>query len=738
VVKLKIIYRFHIVLYVDSIGQQLSIRYAHRGPALLFNMKNKKLNNSIALTHLSVFLLGTSMSAVWADDEFGEDAFMEDFPVILSVTRLPQKTNEVPASVTVIDREMIDASGATEIAELFRLVPGFQVGHYIGPDGQRTSVSYHGNSDQYARRMQVLVDGRSIYLPSTGGVSWDDLSIGMNEIDRIEVIRGPNGVTYGANAFQATINIITLHAGATHGNEYSLISAGPKEYQAGVRVGGSRGALDYRINLQYETSEGFDKSVEFFKDRNDDSDTLKLNIRTDYQMGVNNTLNLSLGYTTGTREIGHSVGGLNEQKDPLAPLFDPVRDQQVKSSYQNLKFQHIISSEQEVNLQIYHNVHNLENSFQTALISEMLGVTPAVLAGFGVDDGPLSRNLTLFDERVGIELSHQFRLGSGIRFVWGGELRQDRFRGYDWVGGTSETFSNNSQRLFFNGEWSPAERWTVNIGDMLEKSDYMDMKHSPRLAVSWDIAKQHYVRMGISRAWRSPTFIESEFDYSLIVSPIIYDQKFISSEGLRPERIDVKEIAFGGGGRTSGIEYELRLFQEDMADILVMPTDDSCALVPADITNGVCAVVTNDGQSHVNGSELALTFYPLQPGSKLRIGYSRLHPSGEIADYYAPYRSRDVADLVPEETLNILFSQKVGKDGLLGVNFYRVSSMQFMAGDPTDGFSTINISYHHPVNILGHKAKMSVIAQDYLGSYFDFEKETVTKSQLYLGIKGDF
>lgn len=679
-------------------------------------LRSKLFSNSILDISVGVLMLGIVFSPSMASEEFGEDPFMEDFPVILSVTRLPQKTNEVPASVTVIDREMIDASGATEIAELFRLVPGFQVGHYIATDGHRTSVSYHGNSDQYARRMQVLVDGRSVYLPSTGGVSWNDLSIGMNEIDRIEVIRGPNGVTYGANAFQAVINIITLHSSATHGNEYSLISAGPKEYQAGVRVGGSRGALDYRFNLQYETSEGFDESIEILDDLNDDRGTLKLNIRTDYQIGVNDSLNLSLGYTTGTRQVGNSEGGLEEL---LEQLLDPVHDQQVTSSYQNLKFQHIISSDQELNLQIHHSVHDLENSFQTALISEILLAYGAPYPP-GYPDGPLNRNLSLFDERVGIELSHQFRIGEEIRAVWGGELRQDRFRGYDWVGATGETFTNNSQRLFFNGEWSPAERWTVNVGDMVEKSDYMDMKHSPRLAINWDIAKQHYIRMGYSRAWRSPSFIESEFDYSLVVIPGPYEfQLYLNSEELRPEQIDVKEIAFGGGSRTGGVGYELRLFQEDMRDILVLPA----------------GIVTNDGQSHVNGSELALTLYPLQPGSSLRIGYSRLHPSGETETRYAP---RDIADLVPEETLNILFSQKVGKDGLLGVNLYQVSNMQFLAGSKNDGFSTMNISYHHPINILGHKAKMSLMAQDVLGNYFDFEEETVTKLQIYLGIKGDF
>ncbi|MDH3354322.1 MAG: hypothetical protein OEL79_03805, partial [Chromatiales bacterium] len=123
------------------------------------------------------------------------------------------------------------------------------------------------------------------------------------------------------------------------------------------------------------------------------------------------------------------------------------------------------------------------------------------------------------------------------------------------------------------------------------------------------------------------------------------------------------------------------------------------------------------------------------PGSTLRISYSKLTPSGETDTRYV---LKNIADLVPEETLNLLFSQKIGRGGLLGVNLYQVSRMQFIAGNMNSGFSTMNISYQHSINILGHDAKVILGAQDVLGNYFDFSKETVTKPKIYLGIKGGF
>ena len=90
--------------------------------------------------------------------------FFQDVPVVLSATRLSQPVSESPASITVIDREMIEASGAIEIPDLFKLVPGFQVGHANNStNGPITTVTYHGLTDRYARHMQVLVDGRSVY-----------------------------------------------------------------------------------------------------------------------------------------------------------------------------------------------------------------------------------------------------------------------------------------------------------------------------------------------------------------------------------------------------------------------------------------------------------------------------------------------------------------------------------------------------------------------------------------------
>ncbi len=113
---------------------------------------------------------GSAVAAV------SEADFLDEVPVVLSVSRLSQPVNDAPASVTVIDQEMIRASGFRDIPDLLRLVPGFSVAY---TRDNTWAVGYHGMADAFSRRFQVLVDGRSIYNPHLGAVNWGDLPLAM-------------------------------------------------------------------------------------------------------------------------------------------------------------------------------------------------------------------------------------------------------------------------------------------------------------------------------------------------------------------------------------------------------------------------------------------------------------------------------------------------------------------------------------------------------------------------------
>ena len=159
------------------------------------------------LTILSLF--STSSPAFVYSAELDENQLESvSVPEVLTPVRLKQPHTEVPASVTVIDPDMIAASGVRELPEVLRLIPGMVVSARSGWD---YVVSYHGTNRRNSHRMQVLIDGRSIYQAGLATIDWSDIPLAMEDIERIEVTRGPNTAAYGANAFLGIINIITKH-----------------------------------------------------------------------------------------------------------------------------------------------------------------------------------------------------------------------------------------------------------------------------------------------------------------------------------------------------------------------------------------------------------------------------------------------------------------------------------------------------------------------------------------------
>jgi iron complex outermembrane receptor protein len=229
-------------------------------------------------------------------DNFSEDYFYDDLPVVLSATRLSQSQADTPTAITVIDRKMIQASAALNIPDLLRLVPGFTIGFYAG---SRATVSYHGHTDEYARDMQVLIDGRSIYDPVYGGIPWSEISLNLDEILRIEVIRGPNAAAYGSNSYAGVINIVTDRIENMPSNMASTtIGYGQTRY-IDASHSGQHGELQYRLSASYNEDEGFD-------DRDDSSRTKWLKFTSDYQLDENNSLNAEVAVAGGNYDEGHA------------------------------------------------------------------------------------------------------------------------------------------------------------------------------------------------------------------------------------------------------------------------------------------------------------------------------------------------------------------------------------------------------------------------------------------------
>src|SRR5258707_874196 len=154
---------------------------------------------------------------------------------VTSVSRKAEKISEAPAAISVITQDDIRRSGVTSIPEALRLAPGLEVARL---DASQWAISARGFNDVFANKLLVLQDGRSIYTPLFSGVFWDVQGTMLEDIDRIEVIRGPGATLWGANAVNGVINIITRGAKDTQGLLITAGAGSEERGMAGIRYGG--------------------------------------------------------------------------------------------------------------------------------------------------------------------------------------------------------------------------------------------------------------------------------------------------------------------------------------------------------------------------------------------------------------------------------------------------------------------------------------------------------------------
>ena len=240
---------------------------------------------------------------------------------VTSVSKKAESRNSAAAAVTVISAEDIQRSGMTSIPEVLRLVPGVQVARI---DASRWAISIRGFQQEFSNKLLVMIDGRSLYTPLFGGVVWEEQNLSIDDVERIEVVRGPGGTIWGANAVNGVINIISKKAEDTQGI-HAKVFGGTQEYGLGVRVGGQVGdATHYRVSLNGEKIEDYD----FNQNHNgiDEFGQLRLGLRSDTKISETQEVTVLMDYFDLDREAGGGVSGAG----PFFPIvgFDKEHHQQ--------------------------------------------------------------------------------------------------------------------------------------------------------------------------------------------------------------------------------------------------------------------------------------------------------------------------------------------------------------------------------------------------------------------------
>ncbi len=201
---------------------------------------------------------------------------------VTSVSRKPQKLSETPAAVYVISGDEIRRSGATTLAEALRLSPGVEVARI---NSSTWAVTIRGGNDRFSNKLLVMVDGRTVYTPLFSGVYWDSQDLPLQNVERIEVIRGPGASSWGANAVNGVINVITKSAAETQGWTVEGLAGTEERAQGFVEYGGRLGPAAWaRGYLRYAARDSGGEALGVEAD--DEWEDLRGGVRADGEVGT--------------------------------------------------------------------------------------------------------------------------------------------------------------------------------------------------------------------------------------------------------------------------------------------------------------------------------------------------------------------------------------------------------------------------------------------------------------------
>ncbi len=627
-----------------------------------------------------------------------EADFFDELPVVLSVSRMSQPVSEAPAAVTIIDQDMIRATGFRDIPDLLRLVPGFSIAY---TRDNTWAVGYHGMAESFSRRFQVLVDGRSIYNAIYGEVNWGELPLSVDDIERIEVVRGPNAAMYGANAFLAVINIITKDPSQTPGAFASFQYGEQGMSGVTLRYGGMQDDLRYRMTLSAQNRDRFETDAfdgDIPLQVHEESQTYFINGRADYRLSVTDELSAQFGLTVGDWQAGYSL-------HPDEPV-----GQDVSAQYIQLKFRRTHSADNEWMVHAYFSRNVMDAPNITPLVPPVSPVATPYMLDAGRD---------LEQTRANIEFQENRRFSPEWRMVWGAELRRETVESKYYFD-THDKLSGTLSRAYANLEWRARPDLLVQGGAMLEHHYLTGADISPRVALNYTVGEGHTLRLSLSQAYRSPTFFEQKGNlayYTTTGIPVL--QLYAPSDPLQPERILSREIGYVGQYAALNMQLDAKLFHDTIDDYINHRVKDE---------NGVNVyprLFSNRDDFTVRGGDLQLSWRPL-PALQLSAQYARafIHADASI--------DKGLQRSAPRDNFSLLARYDMGQGWMASTGVYQLARMLWLSGGNTILTHTrVDARLARRWKWQGREVEAAVVGQSLGGDYEEFRHTNVFSRRVY-------
>lgn len=507
---------------------------------------------------------------------------------ITSVARKPQKIADAASAIYVITQEDIRRSGMTSIPEILRTAPGLHVARITSG---KWAITSRGFNSLAARYLLVLVDGINVYSPTFGGVNWDEIDTLMEDIERIEVIRGPGATMWGADAVNGVINIITKKAHNTQGVH---LSAGGGNYEEGfgsVRYGGNLGDnAAYRAYVKYFNRDSYKNPPG--EDNSDRWHVGRAGFRMDWAGGNEDALTLQGDFYSGNaRET--------LKRSFLSPPYSIIDTNTLDICGGNLltRWNRTISDSSDLQLQIYYY--------------------------HAVRDDVIYRDML---DRFDADFQQRFRPGKAHEIVWG--LRYN-FEDHDLRDSASVSFDPDRRRLnLFSGFWQDEitlveDHLNLVFGTKVEHNHYTGFEVQPSGRLLWKPHHNNTLWAAVSRAVKTPNRINRDFELNWVV-----ERRFgflWNVVGLPNRDFDSEEcIAYELGYRThfsESIFMDLATFYTEYHDVLDLKARFAVSNNPPRVR--ILNKQVNAIHGHTYGTEIAFNCQ-VSPRWRLTASYTLL------------------------------------------------------------------------------------------------------------------
>jgi iron complex outermembrane receptor protein len=466
---------------------------------------------------------------------------------VTTASKKPQALGETAAAVFVITQEHIRRSGATSVPEALRLVPGVHVAR-IG--AASWAISIRGFLGEAANKLLVLVDGRSVYSPLFSGVFWSQQDVMLEDVERIEVVRGPGGALWGANAVNGVINIITKAAGASQGTLASVGAGTADKAIAAFRYGGRLGEdSHYRIYGKFGLSEN--ETTTLGQPGKAQWTRARSGFRVDSRLNADQDLTVQ-GDAIDVRQTTD-----NTISSPTPPFAQVQRS---------------VGAAQGINLLGRYRTRkgDTENSLQAYLDYTHFDL------GFDAVETRTNADVE-FQQRRPLWEGHDLMWGLGLR------VSSDRLEGDTRLRLVPGSRTTTLISAFVNDEIALIpDRLRLTLGSKFEHNDYTGFEVQPNARLWWRAADNHSLWLSASRAVRTPSRIES--DGSVVLGamppgsaanpgPVPVVLQALAGEGFKSERV----VALEAGWRAqlgSTLSLDLALFHnryQGLRNIVAQP-----------------------------------------------------------------------------------------------------------------------------------------------------------------------